>query len=239
MLKTILTSQLGYKEKTYKGGSEGAIYNTLDLTKLYKELDIQTIIKVRDNKRKKIIMLDEIKDVAGMIPKIDFLVNDDLNGYLAGYVMERCKGITFDFACLNFSEKLLVLKKIQKYLEVFKQNNIQYIDFKGDNIIVDKANFETRIIDIDNVAVDGYELDLLPDKFEQYVMNGGNIDFNGSLFAFNKMTYEILMLDNGRFYEEDNDIQKFNFSIAANKPNSIADNEYLVDYIEKKKIKNF
>lgn len=239
MLKTITTNELGYKEKTYKFGSEGCIYNVLEPTKLYKELDIQTSTKVRENKRQKIILLDEVKDIVGVIPKFDSLVNDDLEKYLIGYVMEKCNGITLDIACFDFYENLILLRKIRKYLEIFKKNNIQYIDFKGDNIIVDDINLETYILDIDNVGIDGYELDLIPDEFKRYIINGGNINFNGSLFAFNKMAYEILKLDSSKLYEEDKDMHKFKLSLDSYMPNSIADNEYIVDYIETNKIKKF
>jgi serine/threonine protein kinase len=238
VLKTISTSELRYKEKTYKGGSEGCIYNILDPSKIYKELDTQTSIKVRDNKKQKIILLDEIKEVADVIPKFDFLVNDDLNKYLVGYVMEKCNGITLDLACFNFYENLIILRKIKNYLEIFKKNNIQYIDFKGDNIIVDETNFETRILDIDNVGIDKYDLDLIPDEFKRYIKNGGKINFNGSLFAFNKMAYDILKLDSDKDYEVDKNINKFRLSFEAYKPNSHADSDYIVDYIEKEKIKN-
>lgn len=237
MLKIISISELGYKEKTYKGGSEGCIYNILEPSKIYKELDIQTSIKVRNNKKQKIILLNEIKELYDVIPKFDCLVNDDLNKYLTGYVMEKCNGITLDLACFDFYENLFILRKIKKYLEIFKNNNIQYIDFKGDNIIVDEINFETRILDIDNVGIDKNDLDLIPDEFKCYITNGGSINFNGSLFAFNKMAYEILKLDERKTYEEDKNINRFSSSLASYEPNSIADSEYIVDYIDKEKIK--
>ncbi len=237
MLKTISSNKLGYKTKSYKSGSEGCIYNIQDETKLYKEFNAQTSIKIRENKKQKIILLEEIIDTIGVIPKIDLLVNDDLAEYLKGYVMEKCNGVTLDLACFDFYEKLMILKKIKAYLKMFKNHNIQYIDFKGDNIIVDETNFETRILDIDNIGIDRLGVDLVPENFERYITNGGNTNFNGSLFAFNKMAYEILMLDTGRFYEKDNDILRFEFCLDYDKPNSIADNEYLVDYIELAKIK--
>jgi len=239
MLKTILSSELGYKTKSYKSGSEGYIYNILDETKLYKEFDVQTSMKIRENKKQKIILLEKLIDTTGVIPKIDSLVNDDLAEYLMGYVMEKCSGITLDLACFDFYKNLIILKKIKTYLEIFKKHNIQYIDFKGNNIIVDETNLETRILDIDNIRIEEHGVDLVPENFERYIINGGNLDFNGSLFAFNKMTYELLMLNNGRFYEADKKVLKFESSLDSDMPDSIADNEYLVDYIEPKKIKRF
>lgn len=237
MLKTILSSELGYKTKSYKSGSEGYIYNLSDGTKLFKEFDVQTSEKIRKNKKHKLILLDQIKDIIGFIPKVNCLVNDDLNKFLLGYVMQKYDGITLDLACFDFNENLIILKKIKKYLEIFKKYNINYIDFKGDNIIVNEINFETRILDVDNIRIDEFGIDLVPESFENYIINGGNINFNGSIFAFNKMVYEILMLNTGIFYEEDNNILKFKQSIISNKPSSVADNDSLVDYIETKKIK--
>ncbi len=238
MLKEILITELGYKEKTYKGGSEGSIYNLIDSTKIYKEFNVQTSTKIRENKKQKIILLDEIKDIEGVIPKFNLLVNNDLNEYLMGYVMEKCEGMTLDLTCFDFYENLEILRKIRKYLEILKQNNIHYIDFKGNNIIVDETNMETRILDIDNVRIKGHGLDLVPDEFKRYIINGGKINFNGSLFAFNKMAYEILNLVDDTVYEKDKDIDKFEISLYSDMPNSIADNECIVDYIETKRIKN-
>jgi|GEM_PF-5797004 len=237
MLKTILISELGDKIKSYKSGSEGYIYNLPDVTKMYKEFDEQTSEKIRDNKKNKLIILDEITDMLRFIPKINYLVDDDIKKYLLGYVMQKCDGITLDLACLDFEENLIILKKIKKYLEIFKKYNINYIDFKGDNIIVDELNLETRILDVDNILIDKFSVDLIPENFERYIINGGKINFNGSLFAFNKMVFEILKLNSDKFYEKDNNILKFKHSISFDIPSSIADNEYLVDYIDIKKIK--
>lgn len=239
MLKTILISELGDKTKSYKSGSEGYIYNLADATKIYKEFDEQTSKKIRDNKKRKLIMLDEIIDMLRFIPKINFLVDDDIKKYLLGYVMQNCDGITLDLACFDFEENLIILKKIKNYLETFKKFNINYIDFKGDNIIVDEQNLETRILDVDNILIDKFDVDLIPENFERYIINGGKINFNGSLFAFNKMVFEILKLNSDRFYEKDRNILKFKHSIDNDINCSIADNEFLIDYIDIKKIKKF
>lgn len=237
MLKTILISELGDKTKSYKSGSEGCIYNLADGTKIYKEFDEKTSKEIRYNKKNKLIRLEEITDILRFIPEINYLVDDDTKKYLLGYVMQKCDGITLDLACFDFEENSVILKKIKHYLEIFKEYNINYIDFKGDNIIVDEQNLETRILDVDNILIDKFDVDLIPENFERYIINGGKINFNGSLFSFNKMVFEILRLNGDRYYEKDNNILRFNHGIGNDIPDSIADNEYLIDYIDIKKIK--
>ena len=51
------------------------------------------------------------------------------------------------------------------------------------------------------------------------------------------MVFEILRLNGDRYYEKDNNILRFNHGIGNDIPDSIADNEYLIDYIDIKKIK--
>ena len=163
--------------------------------------------------------------------------------YYTGYTLEHYDGDKLE-RFLNYKETVKLLRKIREAILELENNGIMYFDLNETNILYKKINGEIdfRIIDIDNSKVEEREMDYLPPFIRKYMVNGGSLDKNALIYAYNHLTVSLLGRFDSRLTPYPN-IGNYNRKIAkfaelADRPkaDSIIDNEYLIDYYDENQI---
>lgn len=108
---------------------------------------------------------------------------------------------SMEFSTLNVSEKIFYLKKIRQKLESFHELGIVYGDIKDDNIFIDFLKKDVTFIDIDNMKVGDYSIDLINDFASDFVVNYGRIDENLDSYMMNLLTIDQIHHHSCWYYE--------------------------------------
>ena len=206
------------KKNIYKMGSESIIYECDNC--LFKKILDKKVIQ---NKLNKLSLLDEIDEIKKYYNKI-------LGFNKEGYYIEKLDGI--QLSRYNGNNKIDILKELKEILEILKTYHIYYLDINLGNIFI---NYEgVKLIDIDNIKINNYNVDLLPDLYYQYYSLGGD-DINKAMtFVFNIMS--VLFLENkSNLYsiKQIKNYEHLNYNIindlASLNIDSNCDNVYLID----------
>lgn len=237
---------IAYKSNLGIMGSEAIIYDTN--YGLFKKFHNNMDIKTRRNKELKLLRLLKHEDLKKYYNEVKYLVHNLTYDYLAGYVVKKVNGLPLDEICLEFDIKLNILKKLRRILTEFEDKGIIYSDIHFDNIYYNELNGDLKLIDIDNIMMEDLSIDLLPTIYEDYFRYGG-YDFNNArIFAFNLISFMLLLNKinsydikeiNKTTLKKDYDFLNIEaIKICDNllniKIGSSADNEYLIDTIDKK-----
>lgn len=203
MLDYVKESTLPLSEYSIDGGSEALIYNVESINsskpELYKQFQ-QNYNTVFKNKEQKLILLSENDTVKkDSITASKLVLNDDSN-IISGYLMDKYNGksLESDEDFLTYSESIQLLKQIRSILLKYWENGIYYFDPSVSNFLYTKNgdDFEVKVIDMDNVAIDKYTVDLYSDMLDIYFINGGKLNKNAFILAFNAFTLELLRIHN-------------------------------------------
>lgn len=224
-------------------GSEALIYKTE--YGIYKEFLASMLKKVKDNKEKKIILLDEISELKEYYANPLILVDSFFNDFLRGYIIQPCEGRPFDEIFLLPEEKLAALKQTRDIINLFKSHGVMYEDIYFDNIFYDENTKKVKFIDMDNIQIGEYKKDMVSFLTHYYYSQGGKNQKNSMIFCFNLISYMLLsdhILDYKIQYLRDTK-ERFYLNKDANnlvnellytKTNASCDNEYLIDMIDEK-----
>lgn len=248
MLDYVKEETLLLSEYSIDGGSESLIYNVESINssklKLYKQFqpNYNTVFK---NKEQKLILLNE-NDVVkkDSITASKLVLNDDSN-IISGYLMDKYNGksLESDKEYLTYSESIQLLKQIRSILIKYWENDIYYFDPSVSNFLYTKNgdDFEVKVIDMDNVAINEYTVDLYSDILEIYLINGGELNKNAFILAFNTFTLELLRIHNPKIVMEmmynSLPFKEMWSNIHRCKYDCLADHEYLLDYADSYKTK--
>ena len=144
-----------------------------------------------ENKENKIIELYN--------KKIDYTVKPlstiSYNNIIIGYEMTHDYNLkSYKTYELNREELIYFLKETKRILEYFTNNEIIYGDLEPRNILFNKNNGEIKYCDIDNIHINNYTFDKLPNSLIEYKMRRG-IDYGINPYMHNLMTLRALDLD--------------------------------------------
>ena len=237
---------IAYKSNLGIMGSEAIVYDTNYglFKKFHNSMDLNT----RKNKELKLLRLLKCEDLKKDYNEVKYLVHNLTYDYLAGYIVEKVDGRPLDEIYLEFDTKLNILKKLRRILTEFENEGIIYSDIHFDNIYYNELNGDLKLIDIDNIMMEDLPIDLLSTIYEDYFRYGG-YDFNNArIFAFNLISFMLLLNKinsydikeiNKTTLKKDYDFLNIEaIKICDNllniKIGSSADNEYLIDAIDKK-----
>ncbi len=206
-------------KKKYRIGSESIIYECDN--GLYKKI---TNKKVIQNKINKLLLLDKINDIKKYYNEVLGIVNNK------GYIIKKVEGIQlFQY---NGNNRINVLKELKKILEIFKTYNIYYLDINLSNVFITYDNL--KLIDIDNIKIADYNIDLLPDLYYRYYSLGGTDINKAMIFVFNIMS--VLFLENKSSFYNIKQIKNYEYldydiinDLAYSNIDSTCDNTYLID----------
>jgi hypothetical protein len=233
--------------KFYNFGAESDIYRSKDKKLIFKKFRINVTDKQLNNKREKLLLLRDEKEIDDIcvIPKY-LVMNKNI---LIGAIMDYFRGDTlFDESlCLTISDKTNILNFVRDCLFRFKQKDILYLDLSLANILnkIYGKNFITKFIDMDNIAYRNLPVDKISFRLKAYLERGGQQNFEAIIFLFNWMTY--VFLTNGESNLELNantyikELEKidlsnkgvlsFCHSLFNKKADQIGDHEFLIDYV--------
>ena len=227
-------------------GSEAIVYNTNYglFKKFHNNMDNAT----RTNKELKLLKLLKYEDLKEYYNEIKYLVHNMTYDNLAGYIVEKVDGKPIDEIYLEFDTKLNILKKLRKILTEFENKGIIYSDIHFDNIYYNEKTNDIKLIDVDNIMMEGLPIDLLSTIYEDYFRYGGH-DFNSSrIYTFNLISFMLLMnkLKSYDIAEINKTTLKKDYDYLNNeaikicndllniKIDSSADHDYLIDAIDEK-----
>jgi hypothetical protein len=209
------------KNFPYNSGSEALIYD-IGGGKLYKEWLPTASLSKSKNKENKLLLISEIKDIRNFYPEIYSMVDSLLGIFPRGYILEKIENSNFKVQ--NYKDRIEVLKTIKDTLESFMKHDIYYIDLRIPNLKVLSKN-KVVFLDIDNIALSNYEIDLIPTFMNTYYKYHKYTDRSSVIAAFN------LFMDNYlktvHYTKDGNKIINL-----KNTEDTIFDHEYLLDYID-------
>ena len=237
---------LNYNQLEKYMTSEGIIHNCE--YGLFKKFNITMPKETKKNKEYKLLEIDKYDELKKYYNKIIFLVNNSKNEYLSGYIVEPCLGMPLNKIVLSKKEKIMILRQLKKILILFEKNGIIYDDIHLGNIYYNINTKKIELIDIDNISINNYQKDLNSFLIQDYCYHGGIDGVNARIYAFNLITYILLINDieeynirvlSETFEEKMKKISNHNvYELCKNllipKINSNCDNEYLIDIIDEK-----
>ena len=210
------------KKKLYKIGSESIIYECN--LGLYKKILNKNNI---ENKENKLLLLDKNNDLKKYYNKVLGIVKNK------GYIIEKVNGI--QLYKYNGNNRISILKELKEILELFKTYNIYYLDFNLGNVFITYEGL--KLIDIDNIKIDNYDIDLLPILYQKYYELGGTDINKAIIFVFNILS--VLFIENKTNFYNIKQIKNYEYldyeiinDIAYSNINSTCDNTYLIDKLK-------
>lgn len=108
---------------------------------------------------------------------------------------------SMNFSTLNMREKIFYLKKIRQKLESFHEIGIVYGDIKDDNIFIDTSSKKVTFVDIDNMKIGAYPMDLMSNSAKNFIANYGKVDKKLDSYMMNLLTIDLLQHHSG-WYDE-------------------------------------
>lgn len=105
------------------------------------------------------------------------------------------------YEILDREDKIYYLKKIKEKLEQFHELGIVYGDIKDNNILLCYSLRDIILLDIDNMQVGSYSIDLLGKFAQNFISHYGNVDEKLDSYMMNLLTLEQLFESSG-WYDE-------------------------------------
>ncbi len=150
----------------------------------------EEIEQVRENKFQKIIVIDQLgeKFQNGFRP----LATYSCGGKFVGYSGDWFSYSTMQFACFSRGEVIYYLKMVKEKLELWHQQSIVYGDIKSDNILIDPIHKDIIFLDIDNIQIRDFPIDLMSSFVKNFVKNYGKVDEKLDSYMGNLLTLDML-----------------------------------------------
>lgn len=148
------------------------------------------IEEIRENKFNKIKLLYEKKDLLNN--EFYPLETISYNGRFVGYKGYWFNYLTYQFACLSRKEHIFYLKKLREKLRIFHELGIVYGDIKDDNILIDVIKKDVIFLDLDNIKIDEYPIDMMNYYVKNFNFKYHNIDDKLDSYMLNLLTLDKL-----------------------------------------------
>lgn len=194
-----------YYSTAFKDGGEGKIFKSNQHT-IYKFFDrtgigISTILLeeyelLMQRKLAKIEYIynlsDKLRDKYGEFNVLP-LSTISCNGQLVGYEMTYDED-DFDLYKTNLknSQKIKSLKRISDILIYYESLGIIYGDIADFNILINAHNLKPKFCDMDNIKIDGYDIDKKDSCLLHFLKSGGQLDERAHAFMLNLLTLHVL-----------------------------------------------
>jgi len=214
-------------------GGEGVICKWNDPKTIYKIfVDNGNPKPMGDNKEYKINKLYEKQINYSVKPLSTISFNDIVIGYemIDEYNLKNYKNYE-----LKKDEIIYFLKETRKILEYFTNNEIIYGDLEFRNILFNKNTGEIKFCDMDNIQINNYYFDKLPNALIEYNTIRG-IDYGVNPYMHNLLTLKSFDLD--LYFNIKSTFRKLFDKKSRKVINSMIDplnfkDAYIIDYVKK------
>lgn len=175
-----------YGQDDFSYGSESTIYEIPSifgsgtLAKIFDSS--KTVIENKFEKIKRLYQLEELEK----INDIKILSSISCKGEIIGYLMNKSAYTEMGIDPVPRIEQLKQLAMARQKLEQFLQLGIIYGDVNASNILVGKN--DVCLCDLDNVAYQGFGMDLLSDSADIFIWNYRKIDEKLISYMHNLLT---------------------------------------------------
>lgn len=222
---------IAYQKLT--SGGEATICESDTPFSMYKLFSSKyTPIAMPESKVQKISALYDMKVKNSVQP----ICTVSLNDIIVGYEMSSDVGLRkTETYFLDPQEKLYFLNKTKEILEYFTSLGIIYGDVEPRNILFNRENGDIQFCDMDNIALNGIPMDILPNGVLEYSASRP-IDQNIHPYMHNIMTLRAYGYDT--YWAPRKELRK-NFkrkaytTVKSMKEPRDFNNEYIVQYIKK------
>lgn len=212
-----------------KCGSEALIFYLKH--GVYKEFSKSTPIDTLKRKEEKLLGLEQHPELQQYYPEIRYLIDEKINEYIRGYIMEPVRGKTIRHEDLSFHLKMKALNDLRNILSIFRNNGYLYLDIRHPNIRID-SNENPILLDIDSILqIDNPTFDCTPTDIKKYLENGGKVNTNTQILMFNIFSQEALKLNE---YMVDLTDARILRELDSSAYDSAADHEYLMDHLKRR-----
>ena len=216
-------------------GNEASIYESNNPQTLYKIFwDYNKKIPMNENKIKKINLLYQRQLEYSIIP----VSTISYKNMIIGYEMTTDPGLqSYQLYQLKKKELLYFLNRTKEILEYFTSQDIIYGDVASRNILFNKDTGEIKFCDMDNIMIDKYDMDIIPNQLLEYTTVRG-MDNGVHPYMHNIMTMEAYQ-SYLRYYTSTNINKNFHYHArkiihSMEEPQKFK-GEYLIKYKKKNK----
>ncbi len=185
-----------------KSGSEGFFhYSKADPTayKIFSNANLEKCMS--ESKERKLALLYQKQLDDCTMPICTLSVNGILVGYELTYDVDD---EPFRPTYLSFSRRIHYLEQSKKVLENFANQDIIYGDVAERNILINRRNGKLKFCDMDNISINGYPIDSIPDDLANY-HSIRKIDQNTDTYMHNIMCLHAFDIDLYHYYDDDFD----------------------------------
>ena len=214
-------------------GAEAAICETGKCSSLYKIfVDYNKPRPMGESKEKKIEFLYD-NPIEYSVRPISMVSLEDV---IVGYEMTTDYSFdTYKLYQLSPQELICFLKRTKYILEYFESKGIIYGDLAPRNILLNRETGEIQFCDMDNIQVNGIEMEKVPSALFAYLADEGK-EKNIHAFVHNKMTLEAFNMD--EFYSSDYEVRKLFSAKGVETLHSMRNpkdfnGEYLISHLKK------
>lgn len=136
--------------------------------------------QVLENKRKKLICLDNIKLSNNFVkPKELVFINNQFKGYTMDFISYTTLD---DFLFKSKRDKIFLLKAVKDLIKEAHSNNIILGDLNSFNFLID--DYKVYICDLDNSTIGQYKTDSFPKMLTDQYLNNLPLDERIDIFLF-------------------------------------------------------
>lgn len=176
--------------KPYKEGGEANIYRSDNNTlyKLFLESSDGSFSGMCDNKFQKIKELDKrrLRHSARPINTISYA------GNLLGYEMIEYRDYRELTPRMFRRNKIFYLEMIRDILKYYEDNGVIYGDIRPNNILINCFKRDALFIDMDNICIDSYPMDLVCFDVEDFAYDDNMLDIRVHSYMHNLLTLKLL-----------------------------------------------
>lgn len=190
-IKTDQSNYMWFEQNTFNRGIESnlyvipSIFGEGTVAKIWK-IRTQSIIQNKFEKIKRLYQIDMLKE----INDIKILASISCNGKIIGYLMNQSNFRQINQVPQTRIETLKYLILARQKLQQFLDLGILYGDITSDNILVFKNN--VCFCDLDNVAYQGFEMDIRRMYLDLFLNNYGKMDEKAVSYMYNCFTMKNL-----------------------------------------------
>lgn len=174
----------------YREGGEANIYESGNgtLYKVFVEPSNRQFCGMSDNKFQKIKEIERMNLRNSSKPISTICHNKEL----LGYEMEFDQSYKELTPWMFRKTRIFYLEMVRDILKYYEANGILYGDIRANNILVNKANHDIIFIDMDNVCLKEYPMDLVDYNIAPFTLENDMLDPRVHSYMHNLLTLKLL-----------------------------------------------